>query len=163
MELKYKNITKYSKKVYDEFLKFHTKKYFGKYIICTGIVVAALIYMAIFNAINKKWTTMYVMIIIGIVFIIYRIYSQKMIVKNENKSNKIKNEEVFEFNFYNDYIIIKKEEEQEKITYKGLYKLFETDDYFYLYINRDNAFLLNKKGFEIGEVNKFKEFILKRI
>ena len=43
-----------------------------------------------------------------------------------------------------------------------LYKVFETKDYFYLYINPDYAMLVNKNSFEIGTSDDFRKFIKKK-
>ena len=159
MELKFKNVTKYSKQVYDEFLRFHTQRNINKYVLYTCLVILGLVYAITYNAAKGKWINMCAIILIAILFIIYRIYSQKIIIKNESKSDKIKNEEEFEFYFYDELIIIKKNQEEDKIKYKKIYKIFETKKYFYLYVNKNDALLLSKKGFLLGNSEKFKEFI----
>ena len=41
-------------------------------------------------------------------------------------------------------------------------KVFETKDYFYLYLDEDTAFLVSKSGFKIGTPKDFSEFIKKK-
>ena len=41
----------------------------------------------------------------------------------------------------------------------GYVILFETEDFFYLYITKEHAALVNKKGFKIGDSDSFSEFI----
>ena len=43
-----------------------------------------------------------------------------------------------------------------------LHKVFETKEYFYLYVNEDTAFLVSKNGFKLGNSNDFSEFIKKK-
>ena len=97
-----------------------------------------------------------------IIFASYRVFSQKNIVDNEMKSEKIKNEEEFEFIFYDEIIVVKKNQEEERIKYRKICKVFENRGYFYLYVNKNDALILNKKGFSYGNVEKFKEFVLKK-
>jgi len=61
-------------------------------------------------------------------------------------------------NFYKFYFKI----EQKVYPYLKLYKVFETKEYFYLYVNEENAVLVNKKGFKIGTTEEFTEFIKKK-
>ena len=41
-------------------------------------------------------------------------------------------------------------------------KSFETEDKFYLYLDKTDAFILDKQGFEIGKVDDFREFIKRK-
>ena len=43
-----------------------------------------------------------------------------------------------------------------------LFKVFETKDYFYLYIDDENAVLVSKNGFKLGTAEEFSEFIKKK-
>ena len=52
--------------------------------------------------------------------------------------------------------------EKKVYPYLKLYKVFETQDYFYLYIDEEHAALVNKKGFKIGNVEAFTDFIKKK-
>lgn len=163
MELKFKNITKYSKEVYEDFLIFHTKINFKKYIGYRAIILSILIYLLICSIMVKNWKALLLVVIAIFIVAFYQIFLQKKIVKDEMKSDKIAEEKEFEFNFYNDYIIIKQDQKEEKIKYQKLHKAFEADNYFYLYINKNDAFLLNKEGFVIGEEKEFYSFISKKI
>ena len=69
-----------------------------------------------------------------------------------------KKETGFIFTFYKNYFTINKK----TIYYFKLFKVFETKDYFYLYIDEDTAALVSKKGFEIGTAEEFSNFIRKK-
>ena len=159
MDLKFKNITKYSKKVYNEFLKFHTERFFSKYITYTIFIVILLIYLLICNIIGKNWITILIVLLSIILFIIYRIFSQKAIIKREMESNKILDEEEFEYEFYDKFFTIKNKENIEEIKYSLIKKCYETKGYFYLYIDNSNAFIINKEGFIQGNIEDYKKFI----
>ena len=60
--------------------------------------------------------------------------------------------------FYKYYFTVNK-----KIYYYfKLFKVFETKDYYYLYINEDYAALVSKTGFKKGNSQDFSEFIKKK-
>ena len=44
-----------------------------------------------------------------------------------------------------------------------LYKIYETNDFFYLYINKDHAFLLEKNTFTKGDISTFYIFVKRKI
>ena len=46
--------------------------------------------------------------------------------------------------------------------YWQLKRVFETEDKFYLYLDKTDAFILDKQGFEIGKVDDFREFIKRK-
>ena len=49
-----------------------------------------------------------------------------------------------------------------KVSYWKIYKLFETDEFFYIYIDKNHAFLLKKDKFSIGNVDDFNIFLKRR-
>ena len=40
-----------------------------------------------------------------------------------------------------------------------LHKIYETPDFFYLYITRENAFLVSKDSFSLGTKEDFSKFL----
>ena len=78
--------------------------------------------------------------------------------KELNNNSKKGKSEVFVFRFFDKYFRINKS----KIYYFRLYKVFETEKFFYLYLNKEYAAVVNKAGFEIGNANDFSEFIKKK-
>ena len=61
--------------------------------------------------------------------------------------------------FYEKYFKIKNKLGTSKLKYYKLYKVYETKEYFYLYIAKDYAFILDKNGFEIGSTKQFSQFM----
>lgn len=64
--------------------------------------------------------------------------------------------------FYDKYMQIINSSNNIKLNYYKLYKVFETKNYFYLYINKNYSFVLSKDGFSIGNPDDFYKFIKKK-
>ena len=77
--------------------------------------------------------------------------------KTKNKFAKEK-ETSISFEFYNFYFSFNKQ----TMFYSKLYKVFETTDYFYLYIDDENAVLVSKAGFTLGTESDFRDFIKRK-
>lgn len=155
----FKNTTKYSKEIYMKFLEFHNQKYGLKYQIYTILFIILLIYCII---INIKYQNIIPAIIFTIVLglVIYqRYFSQIKIIKKELKSEQIEKENQFTFYFYEKYFKIRNKQLNDKVKYKQLYKIHETEEYFYLYIDHTHSYILYKKGFTQGEPEEFYKFI----
>lgn len=163
MEIKFENITKYNKEIYNAFLQFHTKKYFFQYIFYSIIAIILLIYMLICSITSQNWRLIVLISICIIGFILFRVLSQKVIIKKEMNSSKILNQEEFTFKFYEKYFTINTENKIEDFKYKKVVKAFETDKYFYLYINKNDAFILDKIGFIDKNSNEFKIFLKEKL
>ena len=154
----FKNITKYNKKNYEQFLEFHNKKYSFSYNFYTITMIILLIYCIIFNIIQKNFSMFLLFLVLLIIFLFTRIY---LPIKRYQKTQKriFKNKEnTFTFSFYNLYFTLN----ETTFYYFKLYKVFETPDYFYLYINEDNAAMVSKTGFEVGTAEDFSDFIKKK-
>jgi Ca2+/Na+ antiporter len=163
MKVLYKNTTKYTKEVYEKFLKFHQKKYGLKYKVVTLIVILLLIFCM---GINFKYGNLLIglLFLVGCIgFLIYRYYEPIKKITKERKSDKIKNEREFTFSFYEHYMKASGNKLNEKIKYWNLKKVFEDKDFFYLYLDEEHAFVLKKDGFSIGQYKDFLPFIKKKI
>ena len=88
---------------------------------------------------------------------------EKQKVEKELKTEKFKNEKEFTFTFYEKYFIVSDNKDSYKLRYWHLHKVFETDDFFYLYINKDHAFLIEKSTFSKGNISEFLDFLKKKI
>ena len=153
----FKNTTKYTEKSYQQFVNFHGNKFNLSYNTYTIIMLLLIIYCIIYSISQKTFllTLLFVVMLAG--YIILRIYIP---IKNYTKTkDKYENKSsYFTFNFYKFFFEIDKT----RIYYFKLYKVFETKDYFYLYIDEDTAFLVSKSGFKIGTPKDFSEFIKKK-
>jgi len=156
----FKNITNYTEKNYKQFTEFHNNKYSVSYNIYTLVMSILLIYCVILNIKNKDVKLFLIFSLIFILFLVWRLYiPYKRYQKVQNDYNKNKNKcTKFTFSFYKHYFTIDKK----TLYYFKLFKVFETNEYFYLYIDEDNAALVSKNGFEIGSAEEFSNFIKKK-
>lgn len=162
MKVLFKNKTQYSKEIYKEFLEFHQEKYGSKYIINTVLISILFLFCIIVQIQSYKFELAILTAIILTIFICWRLYNPVNTVKKEIKSEKIEKEQQFIFKFYDKYFNIYGKKINSKIIYWKLYKIFENEDYFYLYLDKTHAFLLSKQGFDIGTPEEFREFIKKK-
>ena len=144
MKVLFKNRTKYTKQVYDTFLQFHNQKYGSSYIFYTALVTILIFFCLGMNL---------------IAFLLYRFIHPKKEIKKELKTDKIQKEKEFQFRFFEKNIEIVDKLELSKVKYFNIKHIYETDNYFYLYIDRNHAFLLDKTKFVIGNCEDFKTFI----
>lgn len=154
----FENVTKYDNKNYKKFLEFHSKKYSFSYNFYTITMVLLLIYCVIFNIIQKNLPIFLLFFVLLIIFLFIRIYwpiKRYQKTKKQIAQNKKNN---FIFSFYNFYFTLNETTHY----YFKLYKVFETKDYFYLYVNEDNAAMVNKNGFNLGTPDEFSKFIKRK-
>ena len=77
-------------------------------------------------------------------------------------SDKITKEQSFTFSFYDKYFKVYTKKEYSIIYYREIYKIFETDTFFYLYLDSSHSLLLDKSGFKKGTPLDFRNFIKKK-
>lgn len=95
-------------------------------------------------------------------FILYRYFHPIEEVSKDYHSNKIKKEQSFTFSFYDKYFKIYTKKEYSIIYYRELHKIFETETFFYLYLDSRHSLLLDKSGFKKGTPVAFRNFIKKK-
>lgn len=158
MKLLFKNITIYNSKNYNQFIKFHGKKFNFSYNLYTLIMIGLLIYCIVLNILEKNLTLFLLFITLLLLIILFRLClpvrryqkTKKQFAENKNISITI--------SFYKFYFNVGKK----SFYYFKLYKVFETKEYFYLYLDEENAVLVNKKGFRLGTSEEFRNFIKKK-
>lgn len=153
MKVLFKNTTKYTKENTNNFVEFHSNKYGKKELLKMILGGICIIYILIFNIVYKNWAL--VLSVIGVAFIIYLIEKYKKEKDNKTK-NKVKE---FTFYFYEKYIKVKYKRNFERLKYFQLHKVFETEEYFFLYLDEKSSLILSKQGFEIGNAKGFSKFI----
>ena len=92
-----------------------------------------------------------------LIFLFRMYFPMKRYQKTKKQFSKNK-ETSISFTFYKFYFSVGKK----TFPYMRLYKVFETKDYFYLYIDDENAVLVSKNGFKLGTAEEFSEFIKKK-
>ena len=163
MKILYKNKTKYTKEVYAKYLQFHQNKFGNKYTFSTVVTILLLCFCIITNLQYYHKSIAFILLITLIIFCFYRFYHPIKLVKQELKTEKFKNEIEFTFKFYNKFFTIFDSKNLEKVQYWKLHKIYETEDFFYLYIDKNHAFLLDKNTFTRGDTSEFLKFIKRKI
>lgn len=163
MKILYKNKTKYTKETYEKYLQFHQDKFGNKYTFNTILIILLLSFCILVNLLYANKLTGFILLIALCIYSFYRFFYPVKQIKKELKSEKIEEEKEFTFKFYKKYLIISDKKKSEKIQYWELKKIYETKDFFYLYIDKSHAFLLNKKTFTKGNISEFSKFIKRKI
>ncbi len=156
------NKTTYNKDTYMEFLRFHAKTFNFHYITYTIFWVAlfALCIYLSFSSNNRVQGMTITFILIG--FLAYRIYHPKSVVDKELKSDKIADNNTNTFTFFDNYFEVSNKNGTFNYRYFMLHRIYETKSYFYLYVTRENAFILSKKTFSLGKSEEFSQFLKKK-
>ena len=154
----FKNITIYNSKIYNQFVKFHAKKFSFSYNMYTLIMIILLMYCIILNIIemNLAFTLLFLAMLSFLLF--FRMYLPIKRHQETRKKYSKNKQSSFEFSFYKLFFTVDKN----VFYYFKLYKVFETKDYFYLYIDDTNAVLVSKNGFKKGTAKEFSDFIKKK-
>lgn len=156
MKILFKNITKYDKENRNNFITFHTNKYGKKELLKYALIGICVIYILIFNLINKNWFFILGFAVLGIILYIL---NTKKSYKNKKQKKRIKQ---YTFYFYEKYIKIKYRRQFERMRYFEVKKIFETEENFFLYTDENHSIILDKEGFEIGTPKEFSEFIKRK-
>ncbi len=162
MKVLFKNKTQYTKQTYQKYLNFHQNKYGLRYQFITILFILFLSFCAIMNFKYKNYPTALCVLICLLIFIYWQFFHPQKIVDKEIKTEKFENEEFFTFTFYEKYFTITNKCIRQKLKYRHLVRIFETGDFFYLYVNKDHAFLLEKSGFTVGDTTKFLKFLKRK-
>ena len=162
MEILFKNKTRYSEDLYTKFLIFHDKNYSLPYSLHTAFIVFFILFSIIIQ-IKANNFAVAIFFFIGItIFILWRFFGPIEEVKENFESDKIVNEKIFTFEFYKKYVKICDNNGYSFLKYKNIDKVFETSNFFYIYIDKNHALLLDKTGFCIGNCIDFSNFIRKK-
>lgn len=153
------NVTEYSKKKFNELLEFHKNKFGIKIIITTLIMMIFWLYIIIQNIIYKNWKILIYITILIIVFYIAKMIFNLRIKKNNNRTKSRTN---YEYTFYNLFFRIKLGKKRETCFYFKIYKVFETEDEFYLYLDKEHSLIISKDGFTLGTSEEFSKFIRRK-
>lgn len=159
MKKLFENKTTYNQDTYIDFLKFHNKTYNFSYVLYT-IAWSALLILCIYLSFGSYNRIQGVILTVAlIIFVFYRIIHPRMVVNKELESDKISTNNTNTFSFYEKTFEVENKNGSFIYRYFMLHKIFETADFFYLYVSRENAFLISKKTFSIGTSEEFSKFL----
>lgn len=160
----FKNITKYDEDVYTEFLEFHQKVFKVRYWLYTLFIIGLLLILITFQLKKHNIDIAIGLCAFAAIFFLWRYLHPISLVSKEFDSDKIQNGEHYTFDFYENILKIRENNKLERyvIKYKEFYKVFETNNFFYLYVDKTHSLLIDKSKFIIGSSEDFSEFIKKK-
>lgn len=163
MEKLFENTTTYTPEVYNDFVIFHNQKYSLKYHLYTLFILFLIVFCMVLQFLYGNIALGILFVFAMVLFLVWRVFHPTFFVKKEAKSDKVQKQMKNTYSFYDKYMTIKNSKDNIKLGYYKLYKVFENDDYFYLYINKNYSFVLAKDTFSIGNSNEFYKFIKKKL
>lgn len=162
LKILFKNKTKYDKEIYRKFLEFHSKKYHFQSTLFNVVIIAFILFLIVLQITYKYYSIAILSAIIFTGFCLYRYFHPIFVVTKELKGETISQEKSFTFKFYEKYFKVSDNMNVNTVKYLNLRKVFETKDFFYLYLDKTHAFIINKKNFSIGTSLDFSRFIKKK-
>ncbi len=163
MEIIFRNTTTYNLEEYKKFLQFHNRKYNTRYYSYTLFIVLLLSFCIVLQFRYQNTTLGILFVLILLCFIFYRTFYPIFFVKKEANSKKITKQMTNTYVFYDKYVLIRNKSHTINLKYSKFYKIFETKNCFYLYLNKNYAFVLNKNNFDIGDKSQFYDFVKSKI
>lgn len=162
LKILFKNKTKYSKETYKKFVEFHSNKYSFQYTLFNIIIIALILFCIILQVSYKYYSLAIFTCTIFTGFCLYRYFHPISVVQKELNGKTIREEKCFTFKFYEKYFKVYDTLNFDTVKYYKLRRVFETKDFFYLYIDKNHAFIISKKNFLIGKSSDFSRFISKK-
>lgn len=161
--LVFKNTTTYNKELYNKFVQFHNNKYNLKYHLYTLFMLFLIVFCMVLQFLNGYIHLGIIFIFIMLIFLFWRVFHPRFFIKKEANSAKVKKQLKNIYYFYDNYMKVRNITGVIKLNYYKLYKVFEDNDNFYLYVNKNYSYVISKNGFSVGNANEFYDFIKKKI
>jgi len=158
MKVIFENTTIYTPRFYKDFIYFHSNKYGMTNAVFTITFTLLLLYCIIMNILQKNFIVSLIFLLILLGLIAYKIYLPVCRLKKTLKNQKNKQDNTFNFKFYDKYFKVN----DKQFYYIDLHRIFETKNFYYLYLNKEKAALLSKSGFKKGNPIDFSDFIKKK-
>ena len=162
LKILFKNRTKYTKEIYRKFVEFHNNKYNFQYTLFNIIIIALILFCIVLQISYKYYGVAILTCIVFTCFCLYRYFHPISVVTKELKGKTIQEEKSFTFKFYEKYFKVYDNLASNTVKYYKLRRAFETKNFFYLYLDKTHAFIINKENFSIGKPSDFSRFIGKK-
>ena len=159
----YKNKTALNKEIYKNFLVFHQSKNNWKFWIYTITFFILFIIILAFQIKATNKLSFFLIFSIFLVFLYQQFIFPTKKIQKEFKSEKIQKELLNTFTFYSKYFTVQNNLGKTQIKYYKIYKFYSTSNYFYIHLDKNNAFLLSKSNFTVGTPNDFEKFIKSKL
>ena len=159
----FENKTKYTEDLYNIFLKEYKKEYASSENLFTGFNFF-FFGICMFFAFKENELILAFAILIGL--IIYFWYKFIRPATREIKTRKnpmLKDNFINTYKFYERYFDVENPKGKARTYYLKVYRITETQDYYYIYISREYAFIVSKTEFTEGNNIEFTTFIKKKL
>lgn len=163
MEILFKNVTTLNKDEYMELVKFHNAKNNFKYYLYTAVMGLILIIGISYQIYLRNYISLTLLALIFIGFLAYRFIEPYRKTEKEIKGEKVQGNLVNTYIFYDKNFVVKNKYGKDTLKYRKLFKVYENDSAFYLYISKEDVFIVEKDKFEIGNSRDFKNFISRKV
>jgi len=163
-----KATTTYSYAVYKDFIRFSLNK--GKYYKLKQRLLVLIIGLGLLEVIFFKKTTednsfswlltVLVIMCLAVFIFMYFVYP-KIAFKSAKKMANIKNEYIFKIDELVASANTPEISANAILKYSMIYKVYETDKYFFFYIQKQQAYILEKKEIVNGTAEQIREAVSK--
>ena len=150
----------YTKKLIMDFNRNHYKfsnktfnKIFNVFAIIIAIFDVIIVIAGLYDLFTLKMILWQFLIVACIVLLNTNIFPD-ILTRSFLKSDKLSNGLNSKMTFHKDKVIVCNEIETMKLEYIKLYKVMETKDYIYLYINKQQAVIVNKNSTAEENISK---------
>ena len=159
----YLNKTKTTQKEYDEFLKICQKEYGMSENLYTVFYLVFFGFCMVM-AFKTGEKLLGIALLMGLaIYMAYKFVRPIKIINKQKNNNKITKNYTNTYKFYKNYFTVENPDGNAQTLYLKIYRVVETNTHFYIYISREVAFIVAKKGFEKGTSEEFSAFIKKKI
>lgn len=162
LDLLFKNVTKYSKKVYDTFSRFHKKNFAFRYHLYTFMTSAFFLLLIASVIKTLNYPLIILLCVCLVVFLLWRFFRPIEESRKYYQDDKTVKESTYTFFFYDNCFKVSNKKYYSVFKYRELYRIYETKYFFYLYTDRVHALLLDKANFKKGTSIDFKNFLKKK-
>lgn len=132
--------------------------------INTVIGVGALLYTGFSFGFNRLSITLLILMILVAIFISFRMFIlPRLYYKSREKYKEIDIEYCFEEEYLVTTLATEVASETGKMMYKAFYKVYEIDDFFFLYINIRQAKIIPKKDCSYDDIQAIREILESKV
>jgi len=159
----FKNETPLSEEIYLELLQFHQRKNNWKFWLYNTILSLLFIILISFQLANHNVFQGSLTFTLFFGFLAYRFIAPYTKNTKEFHSDKVQKNLINTFIFYDNCFDVNNEFGSSQVRYSKLLKVYEHNDYFYLYLDKSNILVLKKSSFIIGNSDDFEDFIKHKV
>lgn len=154
----FQNTTAYTKEEIITFQKYHFRKVNQVTYRINLVLSVLLLFVSVF-LLYLHDSMGFLFLFIGIGFFVLFEALPYLQYAHMNKKSKLLSKIENTYQFYEDEIEITNSISNSKIKYDQLYRVYESNTCFYLYIGGNQGFILNKQSFQQGTPEEFAMFL----